>query len=148
MTIEQIEMISSKTIRKALGFSLVEMLVVVAVIGIIAAIAIPSVSNVFDTASNAKDRQNARQIDSMSAALAALGVAHVIPESMGGVQATARLFREGIIVSEGPMAGERFVMASLSDDDIEGVDTFLQIRYDTRELSLEYDEQGELALAH
>jgi len=115
-----------------------DVLIVIAVLGVISAIALPSVSHVFEASKEAKDRSNAQQIASMSAVLASLGVAHVIPDSLGGVPATARLLREGVIVSEGPMAGEKFIFASLSDEDIEGVDKYLDVKYGAGELSLVY----------
>ena len=59
---------------------------------------------------------------------------------MGGVKATARLLREGVVVQEGPMKGEKFIIPALADDDIDGLDRFLTIKYDTRELSLVYSE--------
>jgi len=72
----------------------------------------------------------------MSGALAALGVAHVIPDSMGGVAATARLLREGVIVPEGPMAGEKFVLSGLRDDEIDSISVYLYVQYDRKELRL------------
>lgn len=118
------------------GLSLVEMLVVVAVIGIIAALALPSISNLREVAKKTTAIQNAKSVSQMSGALAALGVAHVIPDSMGGVAATARLLREGVIVPEGPMAGEKFVLTGLNDEEIDYVASYLYVHYDRRELRL------------
>jgi hypothetical protein len=67
---------------------------------------------------------------------AALGGAHVIPDSMGGVETTACLLREGGIVPEGPMAGEKFVLAGLNHDDIAYIATSLYVQYDAKELRL------------
>lgn len=116
--------------------SLVEVLIVVVVIGIIAAIGLPAINNIRDAAKQAAAIQNAKNIQQMSGALAALGVAHVIPDSMGGVAATARLLREGVIVPEGPMAGEKFVLAGLRDDEIDEISVYLYVEYDRRELRL------------
>jgi len=110
------------------GMSLSELLIVIAVIGIISAIALPKISRLFEASTEAKDRLNAKQLSSMSAILASLGVAHVIPDSLGGIKATARLIREGVIVSEGPMAGEQFIMAALMDKDITGLARFLKVK--------------------
>ncbi|MCB1207031.1 MAG: prepilin-type N-terminal cleavage/methylation domain-containing protein [Verrucomicrobiae bacterium] len=118
------------------ALSLVEVLIVVVVIGILAALAMPTISNIRGVAKKATAIQNAKSISQMSGALAALGVAHVIPDSMGGVEATARLLREGVIVPDGPMAGEKFVLTGLLDEEIDYVAEFLYIQYDRRELRL------------
>lgn len=55
---------------------------------------------------------------------------------MGGVAATARLLREGVIVPEGPMAGEKFVLSGLRDDEIDSISIYLYVEYDRRELRL------------
>src|SRR6201985_2388474 len=58
----------------AKGFSLVEMLVVIAVIGVIAAIAIPSIGSINDNAKTATAQRNAQSIVSMYQAGSAAGV--------------------------------------------------------------------------
>ena len=118
--------------------SLVEMLIVIVVIGIIATIGIPAINKIRESAKEAAAVQNAKNIQQMSGALAALGVAHVIPDSMGGVAATARLLREGVIVPEGPMAGEKFVLSGLRDDEIDSISVYLYVQYDRKELRLIY----------
>lgn len=116
--------------------SLTEVLIVIVVLGILTVLAMPSISNLRGVAKKTTAIQNAKSISQMSGALAALGVAHVIPDSMGGVEATARLLREGVIVPEGPMAGEKFVLTGLNDDEIEYVASYLFIQYDKKELRL------------
>ena len=119
------------------GFShLTELLITIAIIGAITGFAVPVVSNIFESSKKAKNLANAKQIEQVSAALAGMGVAHVIPESMGGVEATARLLREGVIVPEGPMAGEKLAVPGLRDSDIEELNDFLRVQYDMRELRL------------
>lgn len=113
-----------------------ELLIVVGVMGILAVLALPTISNLRGVAKRTVAIQNAKSISQMSGALAALGVAHVIPDSMGGVPATARLLREGVIVPEGPMAGEKFILTGLNDEEIEEVALFLYVQYDRRELRL------------
>ena len=55
------------------GFSLVELLVVIAVIGLIAAIAIPQISKVTDKAETASDQRNAQNVVSLYGSALAAG---------------------------------------------------------------------------
>ena len=126
---------NSASARKK-AFSLSELLITIAIIAVLTAAVIPVISNLHESSSKAKHLSNAKNIERMSAALASLGVAHVIPDSMGGVEATARLFREGVVVPEGPMAGEVFRLSAISDEDIAELGNFLRVQYDMQELRL------------
>ena len=61
------------------GFSLVEMLVVIAVIGIIAAIAVPTIGNITSQANASKAKRNAQSLASVCASAVAAGATHVTP---------------------------------------------------------------------
>lgn len=130
---------STRTSRNR-GLSLVEALLVIVTIGIVVAISVPIVGNIREAARKAAATQNAKMIASMSEALAALGVAHVIPDSMGGPEATARLLREGVIIPEGPFAGERFILSGMRDSEIEAVADYLEIQYDETQLRLVFTQ--------
>ena len=116
--------------------TLFEMVVVIAIIGIIASLAIPALQNVGDSGNDTVDRKNANELANMSTALASIGVAHVIPDSLGGVEATARLFRDGIVVPDGAYAGQEFQLSGLNEESIAGAARYLEIVYDLRELRL------------
>ena len=120
------------------GFSLVELLVVIAILAVVTLLALPSIRNVLESGEEAKVEQNAKNIARISERLAAIGVAHVLPESLGGIEATARLLREGVIVPEGPMQGQTFSLSGLTDEEITKAAVRLRIVYDESELSLEY----------
>jgi len=125
------------------GLSLVEGLLVIVTIGIILAISLPIIGNIRESAKKAAATQNAKIVASMSEALAALGVAHVIPDSMGGAEATARLLREGVIVPQGPFAGERFILSGMRDDEIEEISVYLSIQYDETQLRLVFTQPAD-----
>lgn len=109
------------------AFSVVEMLIVIAVIGVIAAIAIPLIQTVTDDSDDVKDRRNAQNIAQVSSALKNLGVDHVMAESEGGIEATTRRLKEGVVVEKGPFKGELFAVKALDEDAIDGASRFLEI---------------------
>ncbi|MAS93025.1 MAG: hypothetical protein CMO55_07485 [Verrucomicrobiales bacterium] len=74
------------------GFSLVEMLVVIAVIGIIAAIAVPNISKINDSAKDAAARRNAQNIASVYASANAAG--HSFGTDVDGIIAAIRTGHE------------------------------------------------------
>ena len=66
--------------RLARAFGLIEML---EVIGVLAAITIPYFGKLQAGAEREKDRMNAQNIAALSGAISALGIAHVLPDSLG-----------------------------------------------------------------
>ena len=76
-------------INKKKGFSLVELLVVIAVIGVIAAIAIPAMSNIFGNSKQAKAKRNAQNIASVYAAARAAGASFSVANEGNGADIDA-----------------------------------------------------------
>ena len=126
--------------RTSRGFSLAEMLTVISVIGIMAAIAIPTIQDINGAGNTVKNQANARHVEGVSSALGALGVAHVIPESLGGAEATVRLLREGVIVPDGAFEGQLFVVKAISDNDVSNASSYLEILYNYTELHLSFHD--------
>ena len=85
--------------------------------------------------------RDAKDIAGLSDRLAEIGVAHVVPESLGGIEATARILRDGIVVSEGPLEGQFFVLSGLTVEDIASAAPLLEVVYEKSERSLRYRGQ-------
>lgn len=77
------------------GFSLVEMLVVIAVIGIIAAIAVPNIGRINDSAKDARKRRNAQSLASIFSSAQAAGYDF---SKAGGVTTGTVLGSESLII--------------------------------------------------
>lgn len=93
------------------GFSLVEMLVVIAVIGIIAAIAVPSIGSISGQANTNKAKRNAQTIASLYNASRGVGAVYAADN-------TSDLIDELVAGKEGPeLAGTSFKMSDLSDEE-------------------------------
>ncbi len=102
------------------GFSLVEMLVVIAIIGVIAAIAIPNIGSVNDSAKDARNRRNAQSIATVFASAQAAGL------NFGEGKETKSEVISAVIaggtVEEGSFSGSTFkiptkVSREISEDD-------------------------------
>jgi len=79
------------------GFSLVEMLVVIAVIGIIAAIAVPTiVGNITSQADTAKAQRNAQNLASVAASAVAAGATGLSAANEGEIAAVVTLLVGGV----------------------------------------------------
>ncbi|MEM0897542.1 MAG: prepilin-type N-terminal cleavage/methylation domain-containing protein [Verrucomicrobiota bacterium] len=98
-------------LNKKSGFSLVEMLVVIAVIGIIAAIAVPMIGNVTAQAANNAVSRNAQNIASVYSAALAAGYAGTTT-----VDLAYAAMRTGV-TGTGEFASTRFQVPNLPDPD-------------------------------
>ncbi|NLT70652.1 MAG: prepilin-type N-terminal cleavage/methylation domain-containing protein [Verrucomicrobiaceae bacterium] len=112
----------AKTIHA--GFSLVEMLVVIAVIGIIAAIAVPNIGRINESAKEATARRNAQNIASVFASAQAAGL------RFGGTSTSAADITEAIVTGakvteKGPFEDTWFGVPGLTDDDQTAALTYL-----------------------
>lgn len=121
-----------KNTKKALknGFSLVEMLVVIAVIGIIAAIAVPNIGRINDAAREAKDRRNAQNISSVYASALAAGHDFLNPDGAGEIaiaDAISAICTDGVVIAEqGPFEGAFFGVPNLDPQDQDEAATYLE----------------------
>lgn len=120
----------------AQGFSLIEMLVVIAVIGVIAAIAIPSISGINDAAAKSKDQRNAQNIVSVYQAGVAAGIdwkASTEAELVTNVV-------KGEKVSGGAFDGKFFQVPGVTGADATSAANY--IKYDSGNKVFSYNKDG------
>lgn len=104
------------------GFSLVEMLVVIAIIGIIAAIAIPNIGNINDSATQATAQRNAQSVASVMNAAIAAGY---VPSwtSVDDVLTAAQT--SDVKPTKGPFKDKVFTVGDIDDDQQAAVKAYL-----------------------
>lgn len=99
------------------GFSLVEMLVVIAIIGIIAAIAIPNIGSINNSARIATGQRNAQSVASVLNAAVAAGA------TLTGLSGTSTggdiidLAETGVTPADGSFKGKKFTVGAIDDDE-------------------------------
>jgi prepilin-type N-terminal cleavage/methylation domain-containing protein len=123
-----------------LGFSLIEMLLVIAIIGIIAAIAIPSIGNVNEAAREASAQRNAQNIVSVFSTGQAAGAAWTNPtaDSTAALTTTVATVITGKLPTEGIFSGKMFKMSQIPSADQGRAATYL--RWDATNKILSYDQ--------
>jgi type IV pilus assembly protein PilA len=105
------------------GFSLVEMLVVIAVIGVIAAIAVPNIGSLTNAAKIARDQRNAQSIASVFAAGTAAGV----PWDTASKDAAIADVIKGNAPADGAFVGKTFQVPNLTGTDLAGAASHLTL---------------------
>jgi type IV pilus assembly protein PilA len=115
--------IKLNTSRKA-GFSLVEMLVVIAIIGIIAAIAIPNIGNLNDSATKAAARRNAQTVASVVNAAIAAG-ASIGTDPADGTAIIALATGNTLSPTSGAFSGKTFSSGPINPQEVAAAASYL-----------------------
>lgn len=107
------------------GFSLVEMLIVIAVLGVMAAIALNNLTNHREVIKQTRNRRNAQEMASLCIAAQAAGVSFVVP---GDPAQTARNAVIGATATNGSFAGKTFRLPGLQEEEIVAAAYYLDVQ--------------------
>lgn len=121
--------------KRSRGFSLVEMMVVIAVIGVIAAIAIPNIGSIGSSAKVASSQRNAQSIVSMYQYGTSAGIVWSGSSRNEKIQSIIT----GTTPSDGAFQGQTFRVPTMSDADQKAA--YPYIGYDANG-DLFYDKSG------
>ncbi|MEM7145499.1 MAG: prepilin-type N-terminal cleavage/methylation domain-containing protein [Verrucomicrobiota bacterium] len=127
-------------LNKKAGFSLVELLVVIAVIGIIAAIAVPQISKINESASQATAQRNAQNLTSVYAS--ALAAGHDFAGGATDISNTIDAIVTGTtITAAGAFNGTFFGVPNLSTTDKTAAGSYVD--FDATSGLMIYDKAGD-----
>lgn len=111
-------------IRRRTGFSLVEMLIVIAVVGIMSAVAIAQLGSQRKIFQDTRNRRNAQELVSMCQYAKAAGIVFAVTNDP--VQ-TARNTAAGATAAQGIFAGKTFKLPGLSDGEVVEASYYLDV---------------------
>lgn len=108
------------------GFSLVEMLVVIAIIGIIAAVAVPQISGFTSSAEDSRNKRNAQTLVSTYAQAQAAGL-DLIPDGETNKTAAVDAVIAGDLIDGGAFDGQYFGVPNMEDSSRDDALEFLKL---------------------
>lgn len=116
------------------GFSLVEMLVVIAIIGIIAAIAIPNIGSINNSARYATGQRNAQSVASVLNAAIAAGATLTGLTSTSTGSDIVELAETGVTPSDGAFNGKKFTVGDIDNDEVPVASAYLSYDADNQQV--------------
>jgi prepilin-type N-terminal cleavage/methylation domain-containing protein len=107
------------------GFSLVEILIVIAVLGVMAGIAMNSLANHREAIEQTRNRRNAQEMASLCIAAQSAGISFAVP---GDPVQTARNAVIGATATRGTFAGKTFRLPGLQEAEILAAAYYLDVQ--------------------